>query len=244
MTAIAASSPPTPTGVETAAALHMQHVVKEFPGSPPVRALDDVSLTIRHGELVAVVGPSGSGKSTMLNAMGTLDRPTSGVVEVDGVDTATLSDKHIAGIRARKIGFVFQQFFLLDGMSAVENVSQGLLYQGVPLAEREERAAEALRTVGLGHRLNHHPKKMSGGERQRVAVARALVHRPAFVLADEPTGNLDSKSSAAVIDLITQLNSLGTTIVVITHDNSIAEALPRRVSVLDGRIIDDSGTPA
>ncbi len=226
------------------AALHMRNVVKEFPGSPPVRALDDVSVRIDHGELVAVVGPSGSGKSTMLNVMGTLDRPTSGIVEIDGVDTASLPDKHIAGIRARKIGFVFQQFFLLDGMSTVDNVTNGLLYQGVPPAERHDRAIEALKTVGLGHRLNHRPNKLSGGERQRVAVARALVHRPAFVLADEPTGNLDSKSSAAVMDLIRELNDLGTTIVVITHDNAIAEALPRRVAVLDGRILDDSGRPS
>ena len=238
-----------PAGVEATpsarpAALHMRSVVKEFPGSPPVRALDDVDLTIRHGELVAVVGPSGSGKSTMLNVMGTLDRPTAGLVEIDGVNTATLPDRHIAGIRARKIGFVFQQFFLLDGMSTVENVTNGLLYQGVPPAERRDRAIEALRTVGLGHRLDHRPNKLSGGERQRVAVARALVHRPAFVLADEPTGNLDSKSSAAVIDLIRELNALGTTIVVITHDNAIAEALPRQVSVLDGRILHDSGSPS
>lgn len=219
----------------------MRNVVKEFPGTPPVRGLDDVSVRIDHGELVAVVGPSGSGKSTMLNVMGTLDRPTSGVVEVDGLDTATLSDKHIAGIRARKIGFVFQQFFLLDGMSAVDNVSNGLLYQGIAASERRARSVEALERVGLGHRLTHQPNTLSGGERQRVAVARALVHDPAFVLADEPTGNLDSKSSAAVIDLIRELNDAGTTIVVITHDPTIAEALPRQVSVLDGRILHDSG---
>ena len=177
----------------------------------------------------------------MLNVMGTLDRPTSGVVEVDGLDTATLSDKHIAGIRARKIGFVFQQFFLLDGMSAVDNVGNGLLYQGIAAHERHARSVEALERVGLGHRLTHQPNTLSGGERQRVAVARALVHDPAFVLADEPTGNLDSKSSAAVIDLIRELNDAGTTIVVITHDPTIADALPRQVSVLDGRILHDSG---
>ncbi|MEM9039955.1 MAG: ABC transporter ATP-binding protein [Actinomycetota bacterium] len=218
----------------------MRDVVKEFPGHPPVRALDDVSVRIDHGELVAVVGPSGSGKSTLLNVMGTLDRPTSGVVSVDGVDTATLSDRQVAGTRARRIGFVFQQFFLLDGMTAVDNVANGLIYQGVPLGDRRERSAEALRRVGLGHRLSHVPNTMSGGERQRVAVARALVHDPAFVLADEPTGNLDSRSTGAVMDLIRGLHDEGTTIVVITHDNGIAESLPRRVRVLDGRIEFDS----
>jgi putative ABC transport system ATP-binding protein len=226
------------------AALEMHHVVKEYPGHPPVRALDDVSVRIDHGELVAVVGPSGSGKSTLLNVMGTLDRPSSGVVAVDGLDTATLSDKAVAGTRARRIGFVFQQFFLLDGMTAVDNVANGLIYQGVPLRERRERSVEALRRVGLGHRLNHSTNHLSGGERQRVAVARALVHQPAFVLADEPTGNLDSKSTAAVMDLIRGLHAEGTTIVVITHDHSIAESLPRQVAVLDGRIQSDSALTA
>ncbi len=222
------------------AALELQQVVKEFPGEPPVRALDDVSVRIDHGELVAVIGPSGSGKSTLLNVMGTLDRPTHGVVRVDGVDTARQSDNEVAGVRSRKIGFVFQQFFLLEGMTAVDNVANGLLYQGVSLAERRDRSREALSRVGLGHRLGHTPNQMSGGERQRVAVARALVHRPAFVLADEPTGNLDSKSTGAVIDLIRELNAEGTTIVVITHDQAIANSLPRQVSVLDGRIQSDS----
>ncbi len=223
-----------------AAALELCSVVKEFPNTPPVRALDDVSVRIDHGELVAVVGPSGSGKSTLLNVMGTLDRPTSGVVAVDGIDTASLSDRQVAGTRARRIGFVFQQFFLLDGMSAVENVANGLIYQGVPVGERRDRAAEALRRVGLGHRLGHVPSQMSGGERQRVAVARALVHDPAFVLADEPTGNLDSRSTGAVMDLIGELHADGTTIVVITHDTDIAASLPRQVGVLDGRIEFDS----
>ncbi len=227
-----------------AAALEMRHVVKEYPGFPPVRALDDVSVRIDHGELVAVVGPSGSGKSTLLNVMGTLDRPTKGVVSIDGIDTATLSDKQVAGLRARRIGFVFQQFFLLDGMSAIDNVANGLIYQGVGVTERRERSAETLKRVGLGHRLSHQPSHMSGGERQRVAVARALVHEPAFVLADEPTGNLDSKSTGAVMDLIAGLHDEGTTIAVITHDTEIAASLPRQVSVLDGRIESDSALQA
>lgn len=223
------------------AALELHHVTKEFPGEPPVRALDDVSLRIDHGELVAIIGPSGSGKSTLLNVMGTLDRPTHGTVSVDGIDTAERTDNDVAGIRARKIGFVFQQFFLLPGMSAIENVSNGLLYQGVPPRERALRSIEALERVGLGHRLQHPPNHLSGGERQRVAVARALVHSPAFVLADEPTGNLDSKSTAAVMNLIHDLHSEGTTIVVITHDAAIADSLPRQVAVHDGTLASDSG---
>ncbi len=222
------------------AALEMRNVVKEYPGHPPVRALDDVSVRIDHGELVAVVGPSGSGKSTLLNVMGTLDRPTTGVVAVDGIDTATLSDQRVAGVRSRRIGFVFQQFFLLPGMSAIDNVANGLLYSGTPLKERRERSVVALERVGLGHRLDHPPNHLSGGERQRVAIARALVHEPAFVLADEPTGNLDSRSTGAVMDLIGGLHSEGTTIVVITHDTAIAASLPRQVAVLDGRIESDS----
>jgi putative ABC transport system ATP-binding protein len=222
------------------AAAELVDVVKEFSGHPPVKALDGVSLRIEHGELVAIVGPSGSGKSTMLTVMGTLDRPTSGVIRIDGVDTSTLPDKRLAGLRARRIGFVFQQFFLLRGMSAIDNVANGLIYQGIDPVARRERATEALQRVGLGHRLSHRPTEMSGGEQQRVAVARALVHRPAFVLADEPTGNLDSKSTGAVMELIRQLNAEGTTIVVITHDGGIASELPRQVSVLDGRIVSDS----
>ncbi len=222
------------------AALELRNVVKEYPGHPPVRALDDVSVRIDHGELVAVVGPSGSGKSTLLNVMGTLDRPTSGVVSIDGADTSTLSDRRVAGVRARRIGFVFQQFFLLPGMTALDNVANGLLYQGVPPRDRRERSVVALQRVGLGHRLRHDSNHLSGGERQRVAIARALVHEPAFVLADEPTGNLDSKSTAAVMDLIGGLHDEGTTIVVITHDTAIAASLPRQVAVFDGRIESDS----
>ena len=241
MTAMPTTQPTPAHGAATApAALEMEGVVKEYPGHPPVRALDDVSVRIDHGELVAVVGPSGSGKSTLLNVMGTLDRPTRGVVSVDGVDTATLADKTVAGVRARRIGFVFQQFFLLPGMSCIDNVANGLIYQGVPPNERRERSVEALRRVGLGHRLSHPPNHLSGGERQRVAIARALVHQPAFVLADEPTGNLDSRSTGAVMDLIHGLHADGATIVVITHDSAIAASLPRQVEVLDGRIRRDS----
>jgi putative ABC transport system ATP-binding protein len=215
--------------------------VKEFPGHPPVRALDDVSVRVDHGELVAVVGPSGSGKSTLLTVMGTLDRPTSGVVAIDGADTSSMGDRQLAGLRAHSVGFVFQQFFLLPGLTAIDNVANGLLYLGLPPRQRRAMAIDALERVHLGHRLDHVPSHLSGGERQRVAIARALVHRPAFVLADEPTGNLDSRSTAAVMDLIRELHDEGTTIVVITHDTGIAASLPRQIDVLDGRIRHDSG---
>ncbi len=208
--------------------------------SNPVHALDGVSLRVMPGELLAVVGPSGSGKSTLLHIMGTLDRPTSGTVMIEETQTTTLDDKALAGLRAARIGFVFQQFHLLAGTTALENVAAGLLYLGVSAAARRESAGEALERVGLGHRLDHVPNSMSGGERQRVAVSRALVARPAFVLADEPTGNLDSHSSGAVMDLIHELHDDGTTIVVITHDTSIATSLPRRVELLDGRVERDT----
>ncbi len=230
-----------PTGIERPAGVTVEGLCKAYdsPGGP-LTVLRDVTFAAEPGEMVAVVGPSGSGKSTLLNVMGTLDRPTSGVVAVDGIDTATRSEKEVAGIRACKIGFVFQQFFLLPGMSAIENVSNGLLYQGIPPRERRLRSIEALERVGLGHRLDHPPNHLSGGERQRVAVARALVHRPAFVLADEPTGNLDSTSTDAVMNLIGDLHAEGTTIVVITHDTAIAASLPRRLAVHDGAVVSDS----
>lgn len=217
-------------------ALELKHVTKRYDGSPPVVALYDASLRLGIGEMVAVIGPSGGGKSTMLHIMGTLDRPSEGRVFVDGIDTSTLDDRRLAGMRAAKIGFVFQQFHLLDGMSARENVETGLLYLGVEPARRREAAMVALERVGLEHRAGHHPNQMSGGERQRVSIARALVHRPAFVLADEPTGNLDSKSGGMVMDLLFALHDEGTTIAVITHDHDIADALPRRIHLLDGRI--------
>ncbi len=216
--------------------LSLHNVTKEYPTTPVVRALQGVSFEVNSGELVAVVGPSGSGKSTLLHIMGTLDRPTSGEVTVAGHRISQLSDKDMSSLRAHHIGFVFQQFHLLSGYTALDNVADGLLYTGLPLGERRHLAEEALRRVGMGHRLDHVATKLSGGERQRVATARALIGNPSIVLADEPTGNLDTKSSDAIVELIEELNESGTTIVVITHNREIAEAFPRSVGLRDGRI--------
>ena len=221
--------------------LSLHGVTKEYPTTPPVRALRGVDFSVTRGELVGVVGPSGSGKSTLLHIMGTLDRPTAGEVTVAGYNISDLSDKDLSALRSRHIGFVFQQFHLLSGYTALDNVADGLLYTGINVATRRELARRALLRVGLGHRLGHVATKLSGGERQRVAVARALVGTPSIVLADEPTGNLDTKNSDAIVELIRQINDEGVTFVVITHNSEIAEAFPRTAGLRDGRIEYDSG---
>ncbi|MCV0335996.1 ABC transporter ATP-binding protein [Microbacterium sp.] len=218
-------------------------VIKEYPGSPPLRVLHGMSLAIESGELVAVVGASGSGKSTMLSIMGTLDDPTSGTVLIDGTDAAALAERERAVLRARRIGFVFQQFFLLPALSAVDNVALGLLYSGVPAAERAVRAAAALERVGLGARMKHRPGQLSGGEQQRVAIARAIVGNPSVLFADEPTGALDSTTGERILELLTSIADSGTAVVIITHDPHIAERTQRQVGIHDGRIVSDTGSP-
>jgi putative ABC transport system ATP-binding protein len=219
--------------------LELDAVTKDYGTDAPVNALQGVDFLIAAGELVAIVGPSGSGKSTLLHVMGTLERPSSGRVSVTGLDVEDLSDRELAAVRATRIGFVFQQFFLSEHSTILENVADGLLYAGVAVRERRERAAGALARVGLGTRLGARPTQLSGGERQRVAIARALVGRPAIVLADEPTGNLDSATGQAIMALIDELNGEGATIVVITHEHEIAAHFPRQISLLDGRIVSD-----
>jgi putative ABC transport system ATP-binding protein len=225
----------------TGPVLELAGVRKSYPGG--VEALRGVSLTVNAGELVAIVGPSGSGKSTLLHVMGTLERTSDGVVKVAGHDTATMSDRDLAALRAHRIGFVFQQFFLLDGMSALDNVATGLLYTGAGAAERRAAARETLERVGLGHRLEQASAKLSGGERQRVAIARALLGSPAIVFADEPTGNLDSRTSEGILALLGELHAQGATILVITHEREIAAAFPRQIALRDGRVESDSGSP-
>ena len=222
--------------------LELIDVVKTYPTDPPVVALAGVNLRIDEGELVAIVGPSGSGKTTLLHVMGTLERPTSGVVRIAGQDTSAMSDPQLSGLRARRLGFVFQQFFLLDGLSVLDNVADGLLYRGGRITERRRLAQAAIERVGLGHRLTHRPNQLSGGEQQRTAIARALAGRPALVMADEPTGNLDTTTGASLLELLRELHRDGTTIVVITHDLEVAAAMGRRIEIRDGRILRDTPT--
>jgi putative ABC transport system ATP-binding protein len=236
---IAAANGTATSGTE-APVLDIDNVTKTYPGEPPVEALRGLSLTIGPGELVGIVGPSGSGKTTLLQLMGTLDRPTSGRVRITGLDVATMADDEVAYLRATRIGFVFQQFFLAEHSTVADNVADGLLYAGIPIGQRRQRALDALELVGLAERPHARPTQLSGGQRQRVAIARALVGQPAIVLADEPTGNLDQATGHAILGLIDQLHQAGSTIVVITHDHAIAQRMPRKVEILDGRIVADT----
>jgi putative ABC transport system ATP-binding protein len=237
MTLLAESSAGPPT--DRPPVIELESVVKEYPGPPPVLALSDIDLLVERGEFVGIVGPSGSGKSTLLNLIGALDRCSSGRVSVDGTDLSHLDDAGLSAVRGRRIGFVFQNFNLLEGLSAQDNVGLGLIYAGVPAAERRSRSLNALERVGLDHRADHRPSRLSGGERQRVAIARAIVTDPALLLADEPTGNLDTTTGATVLEEFHRLHDDGATVVLITHDVQLASSLPRRVTIRDGRVIGD-----
>jgi len=225
--------------------LSLHQVTKTYPGHPPVTALQAVDIRIEAGELIAVVGASGSGKTTLLHLMAALEPPTSGSVRIDGQEVAALPDHAAAGLRAARLGVVFQQFFLIDSLTALDNIALGLLYRGISAATRRQQAQAALRRVGLADRGHHRPGQLSGGEQQRIAIARAIIGSPAVVLADEPTGNLDSAAGDAIVGLLVELNRQGTTIIVVTHDHGIAAAMPRQIELRDGRVVCDSqtGTP-
>ena len=222
--------------------LELREVRKAYPGSPPVQAVRGVTLTVRAGELAAVIGPSGSGKTTLLHLMAALDRPTHGSVRIAGQDVGQLTDRQLSGLRAHRIGVAFQRFFLIDNQSALDNVAMGLLCRGMPAAARRRRAADTLERVGLAHRMRHRARQLSGGERQRVAIARAVVGEPAIVLADEPTGNLDSAASTGIVALLRQLNAEGTTLIIVTHEPAVAAEAARRIEVRDGRVVADDSS--
>ena len=222
--------------------IELEVVTKRYPAEPPVEALRGISVSIGRGELVAIVGPSGCGKSTLLHVIGTLDRADAGDVRIAGFDIGRLSDRELAALRANYIGFVFQQFFLAEHTSAQDNVADGLLYAGVAAPQRRRRALETLGSLGLANRASFRPTKLSGGEQQRVAIARAVVGNPSLVLADEPTGNLDSASGSAILDVLLNLNAGGTTVVIVTHDAGVASRLPRTIALLDGQVVSDSGS--